>query len=97
MKIVFVALLLVSCAFAVDWTTYSCNAMGSFTPTSFTCAQWNTFPIASVPCLNAQTSCGLLAQCAGNLSSVLSGALSNACSTQIGSSQKSTTGLLVRP
>ena len=78
MKIVLVALLLVSCTLAVDWTTYSCADMAAFTPSSFNCNHWATFPPPSAPCLIAPTACGVLNQCS-ELAVVLGNALTSAC------------------
>ena len=80
MKIVLVALLLVSCTLAVDWTTYTCADMGTFTASSFTCNHWNTFPVASVPCLHPFTDCGIISACTTTINAPLYTALAAACS-----------------
>ena len=98
MKSVLVVLLLVSCALAVDWTTYTCSQMGSFSSTSFTCAEWNTFPLASVSCLNANTACGVSVFCGSAiLNTNLRTALGATCTVGISSQVGTTNSQYQRP
>ena len=79
MKIVLVALLLVSCTLAVDWTTYTCGQMYTWTASSFTCGQWATFPASSVSCLHPFTDCGIIGACSA-LPPLLYNNLATSCS-----------------
>lgn len=90
MKYAFVALLLISSALAVDWTSYTCAQMGTFTQSSFTCSVWGTFPPAQVPCLTQLTACGILSSCPSSLNTALYAALVAQCGNGIGSQLSST-------
>ena len=67
MKFFVVFALLISCAFAVDWSTYNCASVGTLQANAFTCAEWVTIPYGNsnplAQCLSPSAACGILNNC----------------------------------
>lgn len=99
MKVIVILAVLLSCALAVDWTTFTCAQVGSLRHSDYSCSDWITLPTTNTQnygtayCVSSGNACRINSDCSP--SQALRAILYPICgmiNTNFGTTTGSTTG-----